>query len=194
MHAENNRHQLIEVKEAAANYDWSKCDELTEKLASSLSVEDALNVGVHEIEFCLAAFERRHSDIRWPRTLVSLIQQRDTAAYSLDFLPWTEGTNPIDSSLLNALEMLRNAAEDHDKPEACTWEVWRAVCWSIFARRLEYYAGEFPEDWEVSLLSASGKTNLPPIKSRYLAEPKIEEFTATLWLGFVREIESQLKV
>ena len=194
MDAETIRSQLIEVKRAIADLDWFRCQELTEQIVPSLSVEDAITIGVHQVELCLCGFEQRHPDISWPRTLISLLQQRDPAAYSLAFLPWPEEINPIDTSLLHGLEMLTNAVEAYINPEVATWRVWKAVQWSIGARRFEYYAGKFPEDWKISLLSAAGETNVPPLKSLYLAEPKIQDFTANLWLGFVQDIESRLQL
>ncbi len=194
MDAETIQSQLIEVKRAITDLDWFRCQELTEQIVPSLPVEEAISIGVHQAELCLLGFERRHPDIRWSRTLISLLQQRDPAAYSLAFLPWPEEINPIDTSLLNGLEMLTNAAEAHNNPEVATWRVWKAIQWSIGARRFEYYAGEFPEDWKICLLSAAGETNVPPLKSQYLAEPKIQDFTANLWRSFVQDLESRLPV
>jgi hypothetical protein len=181
------------LRAAIAQHDTYISEEVMYKLIEKITPREAVCLAVRQIREFLPAFEQYHPDMTAPRIMLDLMAEGEPIDPERPFpeLDNRRFTPGYDGFLL-ALELVDAAALHQTDPPACYRKAGRAIANALGTRRLEYWARRFPEDWEIARRSELGEENLPPLKSAYLREPVVEQFTVDIWTALADELETLL--
>jgi hypothetical protein len=183
---------LNDLQQAIERLAWLECGPLLEGLLENLPPREAVLLAADEFNQCLPIFEKYRPKVGWPRAAMKHLTQAEPLPDDFDFSPEIEGANPIIRHFIEGLDWLDTAVVDQDKPHICASECKRVILSAIDTRRYEYFARLFPNDWRIVVKREAGAENLPPMKTRFMAESAVEDYTAGLWRKLAAAISERL--
>lgn len=183
---------LLELQQATERLAWLECGELLGQLLEKISPRETVLLAAAELNQCLPIFEKYRPKVKWPRTALQQLSQAEPLPEDFDFSPEVEGANPIITHFIEGLDWLDAAVNDQAKPHICANECNRVILSAVNSRRYEYFAKLFPNDWRIVVKREAGAEDLPPMKSRFMSESAVEDYTAGLWRSLAATIAERL--
>lgn len=184
---------IVELRDAAFRYDWQKCEQVSKKLFRLLTLDNVIDVVVHQLITHLPIFERFHPDVKWPRVFLLQFLGTQSTNKVFDFPFYRETySSPGSDGFIQALGFLADIEKSRSKPDTYTFDLAvDAVTLIIQSRRLVLWATEHPDEWELWIKS-DGKP--VKIKSAGVEALTIQEAVRDSWLNIAVEINKVLDI
>ncbi|MBX3062493.1 MAG: hypothetical protein KF726_05930 [Anaerolineae bacterium] len=183
---------LEALRRTVERQQWMEAFELLSVVLEKLPPRRIVQLSAVQMKAALPAFEELRTKLRWTRQAIELMSNGDPLPDDFEFGQEAEGANPIVTNFMIGLDKLDAAASEQDDPHVCANNGTRAILSAISARRYHYFSRLFPRDWRIVVKREAGVKDLPPIKSKFLEESAVEEFTTGLWRSLVEQIKDAL--
>lgn len=183
---------LEALRRTVERQQWMEAFDLLNVVVEKLPPRRIVQLSAAQLKEALPAFEKLRSKIRWTRQAVELMSTGDPLPDDFEFGQEAEGANPVVTNFMIGLDKLDAAASEQANPHVCASNGARAILCAIAARRYDYFSRVFPRDWRIIVKREAGAKDLPPIKSKFLEESAVEEFTTGVWRALVEQIKGAL--
>jgi hypothetical protein len=171
----------VQLKQLIERQTWMEAFDNLNVLLEKLPTRRMVQLAAAELKRSLPAFEELRSKIRWARQALDQMTNGDPVGQDFEFGQDVGGVNPIVTNFLDGLDKLDAASQEQDDPHVCAGNAARAILCAINARRYHYFGRVFPRDWRIVVKREAGVKDLPGLKSKFLEETAVQEFTTAEW-------------
>jgi hypothetical protein len=147
MDEQNSLEQDVQaLRLAAEGGNWDSCRSATQALLTRLPTRHAIRLARDFIARRLATFERQQPDVHWPRELLKVVTEEDSASGERRW-PDDEVPGPGGNSFAKAVDSLWNAGLQRENAQQCAAELVDSLSRSIMAETDEHWGSRHPEEW-----------------------------------------------
>jgi hypothetical protein len=186
--------ELLALRQAAEDEDWSDCLEETRRLLRRLPVERALELTQKQVAARLPVFERHQPGVTWPREFIEAAihpDRRASLVWSDDYDFDGPGANNFIRAVSNLWEACLITGDEPKRLEVLE----AAIAGAIMAEEVESFGARHLEQWKhwYHEPPETRGEEYNRFRDARVNDPEARSVGRKAWLGLADELEKALR-